>query len=372
MKFREIALLSSLLAFLSGCQSVSGSAGEVADWGTVDGKAVHLYTLRNDRGLVMKVTNYGAIITELHVPDRRGQLADVVLGFDDLDGYLAGHPYFGAIAGRCANRIGGGEFTLDGQSYQLEKNDGPNHLHGGVKGFDKHVWDATTMETPSGPAIRLERVSPRGEEGYPGNLTVSVVYTLTNDNELQTEMVATTDAPTLCNLAQHTYWNLAGHDSGTIEGHFLQFNGDRYTPVGDTLIPTGAVDAVAETPFDFTAAKAIGRDLLEVGGDPVGYDHNLVIDGEPDELRLVCRVSDPVSGRTMELSSNQPGCQFYTGNFLDGSIRGKGGAVYGQYQGFCLETQKYPDSIHRDDWPSVVLRPGQTYRHVMIARFSAR
>ena len=190
MKFREIALLSSLLAFLSGCQSVSGSAGEVADWGTVDGRPVHLYTLRNDRGLVMKVTNYGAIITELHVPDRRGQLADIVLGFDDLDGYLAGHPYFGAIAGRCANRIGGGEFTLDGQSYQLEKNDGPNHLHGGVKGFDKHVWDATAMETPSGPAIRLERVSPRGEEGYPGNLTVSVVYTLTNDNELRTEMVA--------------------------------------------------------------------------------------------------------------------------------------------------------------------------------------
>jgi aldose 1-epimerase len=345
---------------------MSGSV-ESRDWGTLEGERIELFTMQNASGLVMKVTNYGATITELHVPDRSGDMADVVLGFDDLQGYLSDSPYFGCIAGRCANRIAAGSFELDDSIYQLASNDGVNHLHGGTRGFDKRVWDATVLEMVDGPAVRFERLSPDGEEGYPGNLRVAVTYTLTNNNELRTEIEATTDAATVCNIAQHTYWNLAGHDSGPVLDHVLEFRAERYTPVNDSLIPTGSLSPVAGTPFDFREAKPIGRDLAAVGGDPVGYDHNLVVDGRG--LRLVCRVTEPRSGRTMELYSDQPGCQFYSGNFLDGSISGKGGAVYAQYQGFCLETQLFPDAIHQPAWPSPVLRPGETYRHVMITRF---
>lgn len=360
------SVLSASFLLLAGCQSMSGSVDSM-EWGAVDGQRVVLFTLQNKNGLVMKVTSYGAAITELHLPDRDGNIADVVLGFDSLEGYLGDNPYFGCIAGRCANRIANGSFELDGETYQLATNDGDHHLHGGTRGFDKHVWDATVLSLGDGPAVRFERVSPDGEEGYPGNLRVAVTYTLTNSNELRTEIEAVTDAPTVCNIAQHAYWNLAGHDSGSIEGHVLQFRADQYTPVGDTLIPTGSFTEVAGTPFDFREPKPIGRDLAAVGGDPVGYDHNLVIAGEG--LRLICRVTEPQSGRTMELFSDQPGCQFYSGNFLDGSITGKGGAVYEQYQGFCLETQFYPDSIHQPQWPSPVLRPGEVYRHVMVTRF---
>ena len=355
----------ALPILLLGCQSMSSV--ESANWGVVEGEQVELFTLQNSDGLILKATSYGAAITELHVPDRDGVLADVVLGFDDLDGYLGENPYFGCIAGRCANRIAQGRFELDGESWQLSTNDDVNHLHGGERGFDKRVWDATVLEKDGGPAVRFERVSPDGEEGYPGSLRVAVTYTLTNNNELRTEIEATTDVPTLCNIAQHTYWNLAGHESGSVRDHLLEFRAQRYTPVGETLIPTGSLSPVAGTPFDFREPKPIGRDLAAAGGDPVGYDHNLVVDGAG--LRLICRVTEPGSGRTMELYSDQPGCQFYSGNFLDGSITGKGGAVYAQYQGFCLETQVYPDAIHQPDWPSPVLRPGETYRHVMITRF---
>jgi len=365
-------VLVALCLALLPTAPASADDGAVVDWGTVEGKPVKLYTLKNSNGLMMKVTDYGAIITELHAPDRDGTLADIVLGFDDLEGYLKGHPYFGALVGRCANRIAEGTFELDGKSYQLATNDGPNHLHGGVKGFDKYVWQAETKDTPEGPSIRLTRTSPDGEEGYPGTVQVAVTYTLTDDNALKVEMEATTDAPTVVNLAQHTYWNLAGHDSGDILGHEVQLHADRYTPVDETLIPTGELAPVAGTPFDFTEPKPIGKDLKAAGGDPIGFDHNFVLDGEPYAMKWAARVHEPKSGRTIELSCDKPGVQFYTGNFLDGTNVGKGGAVYNQYNGFCLETQNFPDSIHRPEWPSVVLRPGQTYRHTMVVKFGAR
>lgn len=343
-------------------------------FGEIDGREVQLFTLISGRGMTAKITNYGAILTELHVPDRDGKTADVVLGFDNLDAYAAGHPFFGATAGRVANRTAHGKFTLDGKEYTLATNNGPHHLHGGKKGFDKHVWDAEPGEsaTKSKPSLKLTRLSPDGEEGYPGALTATVVYTLTDRNELKIEMTAVTDAPTLVNLANHTYWNLAGHDSGSILDHDLTLHADRYTPPDEKLIPTGTIEPVAGTPFDFTKPKRIGQDIAMTGLDPLGYDHNFVVNGEMGELRLVARVCDPTSGRVMELLSTEPGVQFYTGNMLTGSIKnGKGGATYDKHSGLCLETQHYPDSIHQPDWPSVVLRPGETYRHVMLCRFTA-
>lgn len=341
-------------------------------WGSANGQPVTLYTLKNSRGLVMKVTDYGAIITELHVPDRDGKLADIVLGHDSIDGYLAGHPYFGTIAGRCANRIAKGQFELDGKSYQMATNNGPNHLHGGVRGFDKQVWTARTEATQKGPAIHLGLFSPDGQENYPGNLVANASYTLSNEGELLIEITAMADRATLCNLAQHTYWNLAGHDSGSIAGHELHLSATRYTPVDATLIPTGVLAPVTGTPFDFTAPKPIGRDLTAAGGDPIGFDHNFVVDGDPFAMRRVAQAREPKSGRSLELWSNQPGVQFYSGNFLNGTNKGKGGHVYQQYGGFCLETQVYPDAIHRPEWPSPILRPGQLYRHQMRVKFGAK
>lgn len=348
------------------------SSIESKEWGSANGQPVNLYTLKNSKGLVMKVTDYGAIITELRVPDRDGKMADVVLGHDSLEGYLAGHPYFGTIAGRCANRIAKGHFELDGKSYQMATNNGPNHLHGGIKGFDKQVWAARTEMTPNGPAIHLGLLSPDGQEAYPGNLVANASYTLTDDGELLIGMTSMTDRATLCNLAQHTYWNLAGHDSGSIAGHELKLFASRYTPVDASLIPTGELAPVKGTPFDFTSPKTIGRDLKATGGDPIGFDHNFVVDGEPFAMKQVAQAHDPKSGRTIELWSNQPGVQFYSGNFLNGTNKGKGGHVYQQYGGFCLETQVYPDSVHRPEWPSPILRPGQIYRHKMRVKFGAR
>ena len=337
------------------------------DWGVIDGEPVRLFTLENDNGLMMRVTNYGATITELHVPDRNGHFADVVLGYDEISGYAGSSPYFGCIAGRNANRIDQGMFELDGKSYQLAKNDGPHHLHGGVKGFDKHVWNARVFSVPDGRAIRFGRVSPAGEEHYPGELRVSVTYTLTNSDELRVEMEATTDAPTLCDLAQHTYWNLAGHDSGTVNDHLLTIEADAYTPVDATLIPTGELRPVRGTPFDFREPKPIGRDLMRVPG---GYDHNLVVRGTPGAMRPVATLRDPSSGRVMELFADQPGVQFYGGNFLDGTLRGKGGVMYERYGGLCLETQFFPNAINEPSWRAPVLRPGGLYRHTMVHRFT--
>lgn len=371
---RRYAIQSAivLLAALVSVGRVSAQEITATDWGLIDGKPVKLYTLKNANGLILKVTNYGAIITQLHVPDRNGKLADVVLGFDSLDGYIAGHPHFGALVGRVANRIAKGRFSLEGKTYQLALNDYPNHLHGGAKGFDLNVWDAEPQKTAEGPAIRLSRTSLDGEENYPGQVRATVTYVLTDKNELKVEMTATTDKTTIVNLAQHTYWNLAGQDSGDILGHELTLNADRYTPVDATLIPTGLFAPVAGTPFDFRQPKPIGRDLQAAGGKPIGFDHNFVLNGEPAAMKLAARVYEPKSGRQLELFCDKPGLQFYTGNFLDGKNVGKGGAVYKQYNGLCLETQNYPDSIHHADWPSIVLRPGETYRHVMVARFSTR
>jgi aldose 1-epimerase len=337
-----------------------------SEFGRAGDQTAHLFTLRNSGGMVAKITDYGTILTELHVPGREGKTADVVLGFDALEEYLKGHPFFGAIAGRVANRIAGGRFTLDGKEYALAVNNGPNHLHGGIRGFDKYVWEAEASDTPEGPSLRMTRTSPAGEEGYPGALRATVAYTLTERNELRIEMAAVTDAPTIVNLAHHTYWNLAGHGSGEILGHELRIDADRYTPADATLIPTGAIEPVADTPYDFRTPKKIGKDIDRV---ELGYDINFVVNGEPGTLRPAARAREPVSGRVLELHTTEPGVQLYTANKL-GLRKGKGGAEYGRYAGFCLETQHYPDSVNKPHWPTVVLRPGRTYRHVMAHRFT--
>ena len=361
------------MVITQGCSTAPGSGQPTpivdAPFGTVDGKAVRLYTLTNTSGMVMKVTNYGAIITELHVPDKTGRRADVVDGYGDLESYIKATPYFGATVGRVGNRIANGRFSLDGKSYQVTTNNGPHHLHGGKKGFDKVVWTAEPMQTPQGPAIRFSYVSPDGEEGYPGTLTAHSTYTLTNNNELRVDLEATTDQPTIVNLVHHSYWNLAGHGSGTILDHELTLYADAYTP--GAAISDGPATPVRGTPFDFSVAKPIGRDLKAAGGDPVGYDHNWLVNGTRDALRPVARLKDPKSGRVMTIEGDQPGVQFYSGNYLDGSMTGKG-TTYQQYSGLCLETQKVPNSINNPErMQDVILRPGQTYRHHMVHRFTA-
>ncbi len=333
-----------------------------------------IHTLTNKNGLRLKASDYGTIITELHVPDRHGQLADIVLGYDDLSDYVKATPYFGATVGRVANRIDGARFELDGERYEVAANNGPHHLHGGLKGWDKVVWGAELAETAAGPELRFSYTSPDGDEGYPGAVQARVSYALTHDDELIVTMRATTDRPTLLNMAHHTYWNLGGHASGSIEDHELTLFADEYTPSapvpGADPVPRGEVRSVRGTPFDFTVAKAIGRDLRAAGGVPVGFDDNWVVRGEPAQLRPAARVKDPKSGRVLTLSANQPGIQFYSGKFLDGSNRGKG-VAFGQYAGLCLETQKFPNAINVPAWQGQVrLAPGEIYEHVMVHRFS--
>ncbi|MFG0286222.1 MAG: aldose epimerase family protein, partial [Phycisphaerales bacterium JB039] len=313
---------------LAGCTGNRAMSIEKAHYGEVDGKAVELYTLTNASGGIAKITNYGGIVTELHVPDRHGELSDVALGFDTLAEYVDHNPYLGAMVGRVGNRIAKGQFTLDGQTYQLATNNGPNHLHGGVKGFDKVVWNAEPRQTEEGPSLRLTYRSPDGEEGYPGNLDVTVDYIWTDANELKIITEATCDAPTPVNIVHHSYWNLDGHDSGTILDHTLLAHADRYTPTDPTFIPTGELAPVEGTPHDFRTAKPIGRDIDQLPsraeGDPGGYDINYVIRGDPHALRPVARLVGPDSGRVMEITANQPGVQFYSGTSLDG-VAGKGG-----------------------------------------------
>lgn len=340
------------------------------DWGEANGQPVKLFTLTNANGLTAKITNYGGILTEMHVPGRDGKMTDVVLGFDSLEKYLAGHPFFGAIAGRVANRIAHGRFELAGQTYQLATNDGPNHLHGGNEGFDKKVWDAQPSETPAGPALKLTYTSPAGQEGYPGELTATVVYTLTNDDELRIEYNATADAPTLINLTHHSYWNLAGHASGNVLPQVLKLFADRYTPTDETLIPTGEIKPVQGTPYDFTNAKKIGADIEQVKG---GYDVNFVVNGQPGRLRPAARLREPKSGRVMEVYTTQPGIQVYTSGMLakgKGPIEGKGAATYDRFDGICLETQHFPDAINQPNFASPILQPDDTYRHVAVYRFT--
>lgn len=332
-----------------------------------DGTAIDLFTLTNANGLVAKVTNYGAIITEVHVPDRHGKLGDIVHGFDNLDQYLQKHPYFGATVGRVANRIAKGTFTLDGQTYHLAINNGPNALHGGLKGFDKAVWHA---EPQAGAAVKFSYTSADGEEGYPGNLKVVVTMALTDANELTIDYSATTDKATPLNLTNHSYFNLAG--SGDVLGYELMLAADAYTPVDANLLPTGEIKPVKGTPFDFTSSTPIGARFSEIKTTPVGYDNNFVLRSGGQALALAARVHDPKSGRVMEVLTTEPGIQLYTSNFLDGSLRGKGGAVYGPHSAFCLETQHFPDSVNHPNFPSSILRPGQTYRQTTVHRFSAQ
>ena len=337
----------------------------------MDGTAVDLYELSNGR-VTARIITYGALVTELHVPDRHGKSTDVVLGFDDLDGYLAGHPYFGATVGRVANRIAGGKFTLDGKDYSLFVNNGPNSLHGGIKGFDKVVWKAEPLRGTGAPAVKFTHVSKDGEEGYPGNLSVAVTYTLTDDDGLKIDYVATTDQATPLNLTNHSYFNLAGPASGPILGHEVMIAADRYTPVDETMIPTGEIKPVKGTPLDFTTPTAIGARIDQLKGDPRGYDHNFVLRGDGKAPALAARVHEPTSGRVMDVLTTEPGVQLYTGNFLDGKLTGKGGVVYRKHQGLCLETQHFPDSVHHANFPSTILRPGTTYTQTTIYRFSAR
>jgi len=371
----------ALAAGLMGCttpdpsvtQDMSKCTLEKLNFGqTFDGKPVDLYVMSNSRGMIAKIMTYGAIVTELRVPDRKGKLNDVVLGFDTLDGYLRGHPYFGAIVGRVANRIAKGRFTLNGVTYTLAANNGPNHLHGGLKGFDKVVWEAEPVPFKNGVAVRFSYLSKDGEEGYPGNLKVSVLYTLTENNELRLDYTATTDKDTLVNLSNHSYWNLAGAENGGILNHELMLYADKFTPVDETLIPTGELKPVEGTPMDFRKPTLIGAHIKDVGGNPVGYDHNYVVNKPSGGLSLVARVYEPASGRVMEVFSTELGVQFYSGNFLDGTIIGKKGVTYQQYHGFCLETQYFPDAINHPNFPSIVLKPGKTYTQTTIYKFTVR
>jgi len=361
--------LGLLLAAGAGAVDVSRMGIEVGSYGaTSDGLPVKQYTLTNAHGLKAVLIEYGATLVSLDTPDREGKTANITLGCPSLESFEANSPYFGAIAGRCANRIARGKFTLDGKEYTLAVNNEPNHLHGGVKGFDKVVWQSSGFTAENGVGVKFTYLSKDMEEGYPGNLTSTVTYTLTNDNELSFDYTATTDQATVVNLTQHSYWNLGGHGAGTILDHELQLNADQYTPADETFIPTGEIAPVADTPFDFTAPVAIGARIDQVEG---GYDLNYVLNDTSKALHFAARVKDPKSGRMMEIHTTEPGIQFYSGNFLDGSFEGLDGVVYPKHSGFCLETQHYPDSINKPAWPTVVLRPGETYRHYTVHKFSA-
>jgi len=377
MNWITILAAGACAASLVGCASVSSPVGGQITrepFGTTkDGKPVDLYTLRNARGVEARIMNYGGIVVSLKVLDKNGQLGDVVLGYDTLAEYEKETPYFGCLVGRYGNRIAKGKFTLNGKEYILATNNPPNALHGGLKGFDKVVWQAHASESKLGPTLELRYLSKDGEEGYPGNLAVTAVYTLTADNALRLDYTATCDQDTVVNLTQHSYFNLAG--KGDILGHVVYLNADKFTPVDSTLIPTGELRPVDGTPFDFRKPTAIGArvnqadEQLKFGG---GYDHNWVINKKPGELALMARVTEPTTGRVLEVLSTEPGLQFYCGNFLDGTLKGKGGWVYQHRNGFCMEPQHYPDSPNQPQFPSVVLKPGHAYRNTIIYRFSVR
>ncbi len=366
------AMISALLWTAAGSTTMSGSQMEMkietTSMGkTREGEDVLLYTLINANGLKAKVMTYGATLISVETPDRHGKFENVTLHLESLAEYLAGHPFFGSVAGRYANRIAKGKFTLDGHQYCLATNNGPNHLHGGVKGFDKAVWKAQPVTAKDAVAVAFTHVSPDGDEGYPGRLTAKVVYSLTNANELKMEYTATTDKATVVNLTNHTYWNLGGIHAGNILDHQLTLNADRYLPVDDGLIPLGDPQPLQGTPMDFTRPAAIGARIGQVKG---GYDHCYVLKGkQAGQLTLVARAVDPKSGRAMEIYTTQPAVQLYTANFLDGTLKAEG-AVYTAHYGFCLETQHYPDSPNHPAYPTTVLRPGETYHQLTVHKFS--
>ncbi len=373
-RFLNLGALA-LAAALAGCASHLYTSHDIQEepFGTADGQPVSLWILRNAHGAEARICNYGGIVVSLKVPDRNGAFGDVVLGYDKLDDYVKNSPFFGALIGRYGNRIARGKFTLDDVTYTLATNNYPNALHGGPKGFDKRVWQGRAFDGPAGPSLVLNYLSKHLEEGYPGNLIVKAVYTLTDDNELRLDYTATTDQDTVINLTQHSYFNLAGR--GTILGHEVMIPADRFTPVDSTLIPTGELRPVAGTPFDFREPTAIGARInqddeqLKFGG---GYDHNWVINKPPGQFGLMARVYEPTTGRVMEVWSTDPGLQFYSGNFLDGTITGKGGWVYQFRDAFCMEPQHFPDSPNHPKFPSVVLKPGQTYHNTILYRFAVR
>ena len=365
------AVLAGTLAGCSSTSKIPEQIGRKPFGQTQEGTPVYLYTLRNSQGAEAKISNYGGLVVSLKVPDKNGKLGDVVLGYDKLADYIKETPYFGALIGRYGNRIARGKFTLDGKEYTLATNNYPNALHGGVKGFDKVVWEPTVLATAEGPALKLKYLSKDGEEGYPGNLSVTAVYTLTHNNALKLEFTATTDKDTVVNLTHHSYFNLAG--KGTILEHSVMIPADKFTPVDATLIPTGELKPVEGTPFDFRKPTAIGARInqddeqLKFGK---GYDHNWVVNKPLGQYGLMARVTEPTTGRVMEVFSDEPGLQFYSGNFLDGTLKGKGGWVYQFRNGFCMEPQHYPDSPNKPEFPTVVLKPGQTYHNVIVYKFS--
>jgi aldose 1-epimerase len=375
----SLILVMTLSAGLLSCgkqesasEEISVSKGltmqiEKSNFGQLpDGQDVDLYTLSNNHGLKTGIMTYGATVIFLEVPDSNGNLADITLGHDSLEGYLEASPYFGAIIGRYGNRIAQGRFILDGKEYRLAANDGKNHLHGGIRGFDKVVWNAKAVEKEEAVGVKLSYLSPDGEEGYPGNLQCTVIYWLTEANELKLDYHAVTDKATPVNLTHHSYFNLAGQGNGDILEHELMLNADKYTPVNNHLIPTGEIETVAGTPFDFTCLHTIGERIGQVRG---GYDHNFALNSGGGQLALAARVVEPESGRVMEIHTTEPGIQFYSGNFLDGTIIGKSEKVYHQHYGFCLETQHFPDSPNHPHFPSTILHPDKTYSSTTIHRF---
>ncbi len=366
-----IVLLNFSLLIMAGCaQENNNRSGSISQesFGTLeDGTEAQLFTLANANGMEVQITNYGGIVTSIRVPDNEGELENVVLGFDDLEKYEEGHPYFGAIIGRYGNRIADGEFEIDGTNYELATNDGNNHLHGGDQGFDKVLWDA---EISGDNSLTLSYLSEDGEEGYPGNLEITVIYSLTDNDELEITYNATTDKATPVNLTNHSYFNLSGNPANTILSHRLQINANHYTPVNDELIPTGEIAPVEGTPFDFSESHEIGERIDQVQG---GYDHNFVLRREPsDTLYLSATLYSPESGREMKVLTMEPGLQFYSGNFLDGSLSGPDNTPYEQHSGLCLETQHFPNSPNEPDFPSTILQPGEEYRTVTVYQFSTR
>jgi aldose 1-epimerase len=377
MKRQTLLLAFALVALLLLAVNAAAQTKVTKDtFGqTPDGQSVDIYTLTNSRGAEARITNYGGIVVSLKVPDRDGKFEDVVLGLNTLDEYLKGHPYFGAIIGRYGNRIAKGQFKLNGTEYKLAVNNGENHLHGGIKGFDKVVWDAKPSSNKAGATLTLSYLSKDGEEGYPGNLKITVAYILTNNNELKIVYSASTDKDTVVNLTHHSYFNLSGEGNGDILGHQLQLNAAKFTPTDAGSIPTGELLTVRGTPFDFTKSTAIG---LRINQDDQqikfgnGYDHNFVVNGRMGVLRLAAKVWEPRTGRTMEVWTTEPGVQFYTGNFLDGTLTGKRGKAYQKRTGFCLETQHYPDAPNKPTFPSTTLRRGARLSTTTIYRFGAR
>jgi len=381
VRFRSIANVLLIFWMIGICaingRSEAKSSMKKQPFGkTEDGQAVDLYTLTNKKGMEVAITNFGGIIVSLKAPDRNGKFDDVVLGYDQLDGYLTNKAYFGAIIGRYGNRIAHGQFKLEGKAYTLPKNDGDNTLHGGTTGFNKRLWTAKNVSGSKGQALELTYLSKDGEEGFPGNLSARVVYTLTDQNELHIDYSATTDKDTVVNLTNHSYFNLGGQGNGDILEHQLTIHADRFTPVDQTLIPTGELKAVKNTPFDFTKATAIEARInqddqqLKFGK---GYDHNWVLNGGIKTTpALAAEAYESKSGRVLQVLTTEPGLQFYSGNFLDGSITGKGGKVYNQRYALCLETQHFPDSPNHPNFPSTELKPGQKYHTTTIFKFSSR